>query len=117
MRFIILTSFLKESLQKINHANLSATDKITNFREALEPFQLQDRLIGYYNANQVLTKFKRQLTDDQVKTLSSLTHPKPLQSQQLFVRDPTSQKIRPVNQSDVKQALQSTINLLKQSNQ
>ena len=107
---------MKESLNKTKSAKLSNSDKITNFREALESFGLQDRLTGYYTARQILDQFKNDLNVKQLKPMQNLTHPKPLQSPRLFTVT-SDHQVRPVNDQDVRAALAKTLQILKKSDQ
>ncbi|QBP18287.1 hypothetical protein [Acetilactobacillus jinshanensis] len=105
---------MKESLNKTRDAKLSSSDKITNFREALESYGLQDQLKGYYTAKQIMDNFKADLSSDQVQKMQKLANPRPLDGANLFVVT-SDHKVRPVNDDDVKAALNSTLQILKKS--
>ncbi|XIF19996.1 MAG: hypothetical protein AJITA_00709 [Acetilactobacillus jinshanensis] len=107
---------MKESLDKTQDAKLSNSDKITNFREALESYGLQDQLKGYYTAKQIMDNFKADLRSEQTKKMQKLANPKPLAGAHLFVVT-NDQQIRPVNDQDVAAALKSTLQFFKKSDQ
>lgn len=100
---------------KTKGAQIPASDKIKNFFEALEPYQLQSKLTGYYTAKQILNQNRLKLSAEQIKHLKPLTHPRLLQSAKYFKI--TQNQVRPVNDHDANQAFQKTLEILKQSNQ
>lgn len=105
---------MKESLNKTRDADLSNSDKITNFREALESYGLADRLKGYYTAKQIMTDFSDDVDVKQKSKIAKLANPRPLAGSHLFVVT-IDHRVRPVNDQDVKNALDSTLQLLKKS--